>query len=245
MNQLNEEGDLDIDTSPWDTPARPAEALDRRDTPVPTLQSRTSSRLHEHQLLQLLGRIVTRDGAALAALYDATVERVYAAAMRIVGSRESAEEVVSDVYYQVWRHAPRYDASRGLVQTWLLLLCRSRALDALRRADRAFVHPDPLTLVEAPMDETKHGEALVEGLEQESRLRTAIALLPPLQRQLIGLAFFRDLTHAQIASHMGLPLGTVKSHIRQALLLLRRHCDAGLKVFPSATRRRATTSPRA
>lgn len=181
----------------------------------------TDPRAHAEHLAGLLERVVTRDVEAFSLLYDATVHRVFAAAKRIVGNHETAEEVVSDVYLQVWRDAARYDSARAQVQTWILLICRSRALDTLRRADCALVHPDPYVLVEPPSDDSSCGELLLEAVEREARVRAALERLPPLDRQLIALAFFRDYSHSEIASHSGLPLGTVKSRIRHALRVLR------------------------
>lgn len=173
------------------------------------------------QLARLLERVATRDAEAFSTLYDAMAPRVFAVARRIVGNNETAEEVVSDVFLQVWRTAARYDAARGSVQTWMLLICRSRALDALRRVDSAVAHPDPYLLPEAPTDTSSSGELLLEALERGARVREAVESLQPLDRQLIALAFFRDLTHSEIARHSGLPLGTVKSRIRHALRVLR------------------------
>ncbi len=95
-----------------------------------------------------VARMTCRDERALEALYDSTLGRVHAMALRIVGRRELAEEVVEDTYFQAWRRAADYDAARGRVLAWLLTICRSRALDALRRADPAEPHEDPAGLSE-------------------------------------------------------------------------------------------------
>src|SRR5262252_2674734 len=94
-----------------------------------------------------LAAIARRDESALAAFYDATISRVYGLALRITRQPESAAEVVSDVYFQVWREADRYDTGRGNVIAWLMTICRSRALDLLRRADEAETHPEPESLL--------------------------------------------------------------------------------------------------
>lgn len=91
--------------------------------------------------------IASHDQQALGALYDATLGRVYRLALRITHNAASAEEVTGDVYFQAWREAARYDEHRGKVLAWLLTICRSRALDHLRRADEAESHPDPQALV--------------------------------------------------------------------------------------------------
>lgn len=150
-------------------------------------------------------------------LWVTTLGKVYGLALRITGKAESAEEVVSDVYFQAYREAQRFDAQRGVVIAWLLMLTRSRALDHLRRRDIAESHPEPHSL--HPEHHLADGNPLDRLLELEgnARLREAMNELLPLQRQMLALAFFRDFTHQEIAGQTGIPLGTVKSHIRRAL----------------------------
>lgn len=180
----------------------------------------------DSRLRSCLVAIQAQEESALAQLYDATVGRVYGLALRITRSRETAEEVAEDVYMQVWRDAARFDPQRGVgVIGWLLVICRSRALDALRRTDAAGTHPDPHALVpELSGEDTP--EALLEAAQQNSALRAALEQLNALQRQMLALAFFRGLTHEEIASQLALPLGTVKSHIRRALIALKEHLEA-------------------
>jgi RNA polymerase sigma factor, sigma-70 family len=157
------------------------------------------------------------DELALGALYDATLGKVYGLALRITGKAEAAEEVVGDVYLQAYRDAARFDAGRGPVIAWLMMLTRSRALDHLRRCDPADSHPDPDTLhPERHVGENDPLDGLLQ-VEGNLRLKTALAELLPVQRQMLALAFYRDLSHQEIADSTGLPLGTVKSHIRRAL----------------------------
>ncbi|HXE40378.1 MAG TPA: sigma-70 family RNA polymerase sigma factor, partial [Azonexus sp.] len=129
-----------------------------------------------------------------------------------------AEEVVEDTFWQVWRQAPRFDPGRGSATGWMLNMTRSRALDALRRAGT----------VECAAEAGEHEPDLAAGPEDlfaanevGQQLESALAGLEPLPRQLVALAFFRGLSHEEIAVHTGLPLGTVKSHIRRALGRLR------------------------
>ncbi len=182
--------------------------------------------LQEAQLRAWLAAIQRQDENALADLYDATVARVYGLALRITRSRETAEEVAEDVYMQVWRDAGRFDPQRGVgVLGWLLVICRSRALDALRRTDSAEAHPDPETLV-AELAGEEGPESLLQAAQQHSALHAALNTLNATQRQLLALAFFRGMTHDEIAAHVSLPLGTVKSHIRRALLALKEQFEA-------------------
>lgn len=157
------------------------------------------------------------DELALGQLYDATLGKVYGLALRISGKPEAAEEIVGDVYLQAFREAARFDAERGVVLAWLMMMTRSRALDHLRRRDIAESHPEPHSLhPERHVGENNPLDGLLE-LESKGRLKTALDKLAPLQRQMLALSFFRDLSHQEIAGHTGMPLGTVKSHIRRAL----------------------------
>ena len=179
------------------------------------------------QLAAWVDAIVDRDERALAALYDATCSRVFGIVQRMVRRTALAEEVVEDTYFQVWRQAPRFDATRGSTMTWLLAIARSRAIDAIRREAR-FVHDtldDEQALASggkaAPTDE------LLDLARHHAELHRALLLLGAQPRQLVALAFFRGLSHEEIASQTSLPLGTVKSQIRRALLTLRHMLGEG------------------
>jgi RNA polymerase sigma factor (sigma-70 family) len=184
------------------------------------------------ELLKCVDGVAGGDETALAKLYDATVSRVYGVALRIVRQPESAEEVVTDVYMQVWKDAARYDASRGRVIAWLLIIARSRSLDFLRRADEAFSHPEPLTLISEVEDNGSSPPDLLAATRDTSALHQALQVLTPMQRQLLSLAFFKGLSHSEIVEHAGIPLGSVKTHIRRALAELRKT----LEIDPAFTR---------
>lgn len=180
-------------------------------------------------LCDCLAGIRRHDQSALGRFYDLTVGRVYGVAMRIVRHADLAEEVVSDVYMQVWRDANRYDDARGKVLGWLLVIARSRSLDLLRRQDEAFSHPEPYDLVATPESGRDNPQDLLEATQIGSAVHDAMLKLNPLQRQLLSLAFFRGLSHSEIVEHSGIPLGSVKTHIRRALGVLREALgpDAG------------------
>lgn len=176
---------------------------------------------HGTALAHLIQRMAQGDEAALARLYDLTLARVHALALRITARRDLAEEVCVETYWQAWREAVRYDAARGQPLAWLMVMARSRALDTLRRLDRAISCPDPETHLEwesspdaSPLDRLMASEAA-------GALGRAIAVLTPVQRQMVGLAFYRDLSHQEISEQTGLPLGTVKSHLKRAQDALR------------------------
>ncbi len=175
----------------------------------------------EEQLVAWIEAIVDQDERALAALYDATFARVFGLVQRIVRSAALAEEVVEDAYFQVWRQAVRFDPARGKALTWLLAMARSRAIDALRREAR-FAHD---TLDDEchpePADSQPAHDDLLDLARNRADLHQALMLLGAQPRQLVSMSFFRGLSHEEIAEQMELPLGTVKSQIRRALLALR------------------------
>lgn len=173
------------------------------------------------QLAAWIDRMVDRDERALAALYAATLSRVYGLVLRIVRRPALADEVVEDTYFQAWRQAPRYEPGRGAAITWLLGMARSRAIDALRHEAR-FVHDElPDAASELPGAGAPGADELLDAARGHAELHRALLQLGAQPRQLVALAFFRGLSHEEIASQTRLPLGTVKSQIRRALQLLR------------------------
>jgi RNA polymerase sigma factor (sigma-70 family) len=169
-------------------------------------------------LVALIQRFAAGDEQALARFYDLTVTRVYGLARSITDSAADADDVACETYVQVWNDACRFDPARGSALGWLLSIARSRALDLRRRrhararADASEAHD--LQTAAPPED-------LLTLMESGTAVHAAVARLSPLRRQLVALAFFRGLTHAEIAATLDLPLGTVKSHLRRALGALR------------------------
>ena len=162
--------------------------------------------------------------AGLAALFDRYSHRVFAIAVRILRTEADAEETVADVFQQVWRDASRYDAERGSVEAWIVRLAHSRAIDRLRRRrarpdEDCAVHPDAL---DTPYTEHQDAApALLEALQSESAVREAFRVLGREQQRCVALAFLEGLSHPEIAERLGMPLGTVKSHVRRGLLAMR------------------------
>lgn len=207
--------------APVDRAADPAPAESRKARKPGSPKAEPSMQADDDDtLLRHVAGMLDRDQAALGSLYDATAGRIYGVALRIVRQPELAEEVVSDTYYQAWRDCSRYDAVRGKVLAWLLIICRSRALDALRRRDEALTHPDPHELADEPSDRD-NPQDLLAAVRENAALHAALVRLTPLQRQLVALAFFRGYSHSEIEQHTGIPLGSVKTHIRKALAILR------------------------
>ena len=178
-------------------------------------------------LLPLVKAIAQGEAAALARLYDATVGKVVAVARAVLHNVEDAEEVTCDVYTQVWRTAHHFDSTQGSVQGWLLTIARNRSIDMLRQRryrQRAFATEQAPK--ETPDERVLGNPEDLLGLFQSGMMVHAVlAALTPLRRELVGMAFFRGLSHAQIAAETGLPLGTVKAHIRRALDALRESLD--------------------
>lgn len=183
----------------------------------------------EPQLQAWLSQIVRQDEQALANLYQSTIGRVFGLAMRIVGDAATAEEVAEDTFWQVWRQAPRFDPMRGCAMAWVLTIARSRALDAVRARQRVLtmsVSTDFLDHADdAPIDVHDRTAAdphdLLSAVQTGHLLQSALMRLGSVPRQLVSLAFFGGLTHEEIAGQTGMPLGTVKSNIRRALINLR------------------------
>jgi len=213
---------LDDDAAaPASTDSNPPEASADEENWAPAKPRRVEAA--DEQLAAWIERIADRDERALSALYDATLGRVYGLALRIVRNSGVAEEVVEDTYFQVWRLAPRFDANRGRALTWLLSMTRSRAIDAVRRETRFAA--ESLDAIDAPAieDTTQRAiEDLLDDARGHARLRETLLELGAESRQLLALAFYRGLTHEEIAEQVKMPLGTVKSQIRRALLALNR-----------------------
>jgi len=165
--------------------------------------------------------MVKGDEQALSSLYDESSPLVYSLALRILGNAADAEEIVLDVYAQVWRSAARWEPDRGTVTSWLVTLCRSRCIDRIR-SRQVRQH------VEAPMPETLPGQVAITGsadspeaLYDRFVVQRALEQLPAEQRKLLEMAFFSGMTHTELAERLAMPLGTVKTRIRAAMTQMR------------------------
>jgi RNA polymerase sigma-70 factor (ECF subfamily) len=173
----------------------------------------------EHLATYLAG-IQEQDEDALSQFYDQTINGVYGLALRITGKAEEAEEVVSDVYLQVWEQADRYRKEKGSIMTWLLTICRSRAIDRYRKRQQTSAEISDTQCPEIT-DSVGSPDYLLSNTQQHSSINLALQKLSLIQRQLISLAFFRGFTYQEIADYIDMPLGTVKSHIRRSLIELK------------------------
>jgi RNA polymerase sigma-70 factor, ECF subfamily len=173
------------------------------------------------ELLPLLERVQALDVQAFAQLVRRTERALLSMARGIVRNNADAEDVVSCVYHQAWETSRSYDSARGSARNWLNTICRSRSLDLLRRR-RAHLALNE-TLASLSDDAVRFSsESKIDGLQQIAALHEALGMLSPLRRHLLHLSFFRDLTHLEISTMLGLPLGTVKSQLRRTLVSLRQ-----------------------
>jgi len=172
---------------------------------------------------RLIRAVADGSGDAVSNLYDRYGATVYGLALRVLGQPDLAEEVVQDVFAQVWREAGRYDAARSTVAGWIVMLTRTRAIDRFR-ARRS--RPDVSAAVEAsraiPVPSSERTPESSTIVAEDQRLvRGALARLPDHFRSLIELAYYEGLTHTEIAERTGIPLGTVKTRLRSAMGTLR------------------------
>ncbi len=170
----------------------------------------------------LIRRIADGDESALSELYDRYAGLLLALARRILGRQADAEDVLQEVFLQVWNQAVRYDTRRSAVSTWLVLITRSRSIDRLRSRqvmDRTLVNVQ---------QENRGRNTSPEGIrsvlweQRRRRLTAALADLPAEQRNVLELAFFQGMTQSEIANGTGIPLGTVKTRTLLAMKKLRR-----------------------
>ena len=175
----------------------------------------------ENDWVALVQSIAAGDQRALHTLYTRTHRLVFTLIVRITGNRETAEELTLDVFHDVWRRASTYDPAGGSVVGWIMNQARCRAIDRLRfdnRKKRVHDHAD--TPAKAAAADGPH-EAYEVG-EHADRLRRALQVLTPVERQVIETAFFSELTYAEVAEKLNQPLGTVKTRIRSGLAKLRQ-----------------------
>ncbi len=175
-------------------------------------------------LAALVSSMVAGSEGALAELFDRCFDRVYGIVFRVLRNGADAEEVAMEVFHQAWRSAHTYDAARGTVTAWLAAIAWSRATDRRRRvrgaADGMGLHPS--TADASYQDHEDLAQCRwFEAFEANRTLSTAVRALSSAQRLVLGLAYFEGLSHSEIAKETGLPIGTVKSHARRGIEVLR------------------------
>ena len=168
----------------------------------------------------LVQRIAAQNRDAFGQFYDRYSPLVYSLALRMLRAQSDAEDLLQEVFIQVWRHAPSYRPERGSPEAWLINISRSRAIDKLRsrrRMERSFT----LTDDPARAESSENVESIASESETRLAMNSALANLPEPQRKVLELAYFDGLTQSEIAEHLAEPLGTVKTRMRAGIQRLR------------------------
>ena len=186
------------------------------------VESMVDQQTAEESQAQLLLRIAAQDAQALAEFYDLTAKPLFSLAVRILGDASEAEEVIQDVFVQIWKNAPSFDPLLGPAFYWALSITRHRSIDRLRARQRRARLAENLENDAATNAPTSAGaDQDVSEAEDGAVVRATLGTLPAEQRRVIEMAFFGGLSHPQIAQALNEPLGTVKARIRRGLLKLR------------------------
>jgi RNA polymerase sigma-70 factor (ECF subfamily) len=198
--------------------------LDRRRAPRPAARPRLGLILVDPNPLggaRLSAMIVSiardRDREAFAGLFEHFAPRVKSYMLRLGAAPEAAEELAQETLLIVWRRAEAYDPMKAAASTWVFAIARNLRIDVARRANRAPLRDDPAFELSSP----PAPDSAVSAVEDEARISRAIATLPAEQARVITLSFFSDKPHSEIAAELNLPLGTVKSRLRLAMIRLR------------------------
>jgi RNA polymerase sigma-70 factor (ECF subfamily) len=166
----------------------------------------------------LIDRLMQRDETALAALYDRYAGMLSSVLNRILRDTQAAEEILQDIFFQLWRTASQFDATRGSLPAWLAVIARNRAISRLRHHNPAAGE----SFLETTAISTINIESTAAQNQLIGRVKGALENLPKQQRDAIELAYFEGLTHTEIAERTGDPLGTVKTRLRSAVETLKR-----------------------
>jgi RNA polymerase sigma-70 factor (ECF subfamily) len=177
---------------------------------------------HLHHLILKIGE---GDQTAMGEFYDLTHRRVFGLVRYIVGDDGAAEDAALEVFVHVWRRARDFDRSRGTPTAWLLMMARSRAIDRLRAGEQDRTRLEPLEAMTHATDPGGGPERAAADAERRRRVQTALDTLPVEQREAIHLAFYSGMSHSEIAEHLGVPLGTIKTRIRLGMKRLKGELD--------------------
>lgn len=173
-----------------------------------------------HGLVELMGRIAGGDQAAFADFYDTTSRTVYGIVLRVVRDRAQAEEVAQEVYVEAWTSAPRFDPELGSPTGWLNTIAHRKAVDRVRSSERSSAREQRHFDAEMRREAIDTSDIVV-AQDQGERVRAALEQLPEAQRTAVRLAYFEGRSYREVAEFLGLPLGTVKTRIRDAMKRLR------------------------
>jgi RNA polymerase sigma-70 factor, ECF subfamily len=179
----------------------------------------------------LAARLSAGDDHALAEVFDHLARAVYGAALRVLGEGTAAQDVVQDVFVELWSHPDRYDPSVGPLVTYLIVLARRRAIDLIRSELRRLARQERHHRLTPEEQHLTPGDA-VAAADTANAVRAAVQLLPDGQRQVVELAYFRGLSYREVALATGIPEGTAKSRLRLALAKLETVLDRQLLESP-------------
>jgi len=174
--------------------------------------------LQDGQLVQL---VAEKDAGALEVLYDRYGKVAYSLARRILTDEVLAQDVVQEVFLSLWRDARRFDAGRGTLATYLLSMTHHRAVDVVRREENLRRRRTSAEVLEFHPDPAPGVEAVAEAAERRAEVRAALAQLPPAQREALALAYFGGYTQREVATLVGVPLGTVKTRMAAGMRKLK------------------------
>lgn len=183
----------------------------------------TSPTANDH-LAGLLAQTGLGDRRAFAELYDASKSKLFAVALRIVGERQVAEEVLQDSFVKIWHHAANYAAAKSAPMTWMTAIVRNRSLDIVRRPNAEIADTDDFFALNME-DASPSPPDTLAAKRDEAQIVRCMKGLAGEQHNAISMAFFQGLSHAEVADKLGKPLGTVKTHIRRGLLKLKDCLD--------------------
>jgi RNA polymerase sigma-70 factor (ECF subfamily) len=175
---------------------------------------------------QLVRQVAQGDRDAFAALYDLYAKPLYSLILRILSDPKEAEDVLQEVFLQLWEKAGAFDEAAGKPFSWVVTMTRNKAIDRIRsRQRRSRLFEEASGSIEATASETAAPAPIGVEQDEAAQIRTALNALPKEQRQAIEMAFFRGLTHSEIAEALREPLGTVKARIRRGMLQLRDYLE--------------------
>jgi RNA polymerase sigma-70 factor (ECF subfamily) len=193
-------------TGPRHDPAAPAPRTDRAQEAA--------------DLADVVRRVARGDSESFARLYDATSARTYGVVWRVLRSADHAAEVTQEVYTEVWRQAARFDESKGSVSAWITTMAHRRAVDRVRSVTSEVARDEHYARVEPGREVDDVWEGVSQRLDAD-RVRKGLESLTPIQREALTLAYFGGFTQSQVAERLKVPLGTVKTRIRDGLISLR------------------------
>ena len=193
-------------------PQENAEAMALIPSPLPNVAN--------ERLAALLAQAGLGNRAAFADLYEATKSKLFAVSLRIVRERHIAEEVLQDSFVNIWNNATKYAVGQSAPMTWMTAIVRNRSLDIVRRPFAEVQDEDDFFATNMEDERPGPDEQLVARRDQ-AKIEHCMKGLEGEQQQTISLAFFQGLSHSEVASHLGRPLGTVKTHIRRGLQKLK------------------------